>query len=94
MRKSINYYVAMATITFKAPHGWRPSKVTCRKCFVCTKRNDAAVDEKATRTAEEWKQKILEQSPGLKELTYSIKIETSGVCDFDILDNKGKSLTT
>ena len=93
MKSSINYYVAIATITFKAPQGWRPSMITHRKCFVCVKRNNAAVEREAKNTAEEWKQQILANNPGLEGLSYSIKIDTTAVCGFDILDKEGKGIT-
>ena len=43
MKTNNNSYVAIATIKFKAPKDFRPSTLTYRKCFVCVKRDNAAI---------------------------------------------------
>lgn len=89
MKRNENFYVAIATIKFKAPKNYRPSTLTYRKCFVSVKRNDASVEKEASNTAEEWKRKLSEANHGV-ELSYSIKIETIGVSGIDIIDPDGK----
>lgn len=88
MKRNNDSYVAIAAIKFKAPKDYRPSTLTYKKCFMCTKRNDAAVKREATKTAEEWKRKLAEANHGV-ELSYSIKIETIGVSGVDIIGPDG-----
>ena len=88
MKRNNNSYVAIATIKFKVPKDYRPSTLTYRKCFVCVKRNDAAVEREASNTAEDWKRKLAEANHGL-ECSYSIKIETISVADLEILGPDG-----
>ena len=91
MKRNNSSFVAIATIKFKAPKDYRPSTLTYRKCFMCMKRNDAAVEREATDTAEDWKRKLAEANHGV-ELTYSIKIETISVAGVDIMDEKGNKV--
>ena len=84
MKRNNNSYVAIATIKFKAPKGYRPSTLTCRKCFVCVNRNDTAVEREASKTAEDWKHKLSEANHGV-ECSYSIKIDTISVAGVDLI---------
>lgn len=88
MKRNNNNYVAIATIKFKAPKDYRPSTLTYRKCFVCVKRDDAAVEREASNTAEDWKRKLAEANHGI-ECSYSIKIETISVAGVDIIGLDG-----
>lgn len=88
MKRNNNYYVAVATIKFKAPKGYRPSTLTYRKCFVCVERNGAVVEKEASNTAEDWKRKLAEANHGV-ELSYSIKIETISVAGVDFVGPNG-----
>ena len=88
MKRNNNAYVAIATIKFKAPKDYRPSTLTYRKCFVCAKRNDAAVEREASNTAEDWKRKLAEANHGI-ECHYSIKIETISVAGVDFIAPDG-----
>ena len=91
MKRNNNSYVAIATIKFKAPKGYRPSTLTYRKCFVCVKRDDAAVEREASITAEDWKRHLSETNHGV-ECSYSIKIETIGVTGVDIIGPDGNKV--
>lgn len=88
MKRINNSYVAIATIKFKPPKGYRPSTLTYRKCFVCVKRNDAVIEKEASNTAEDWKRRLSEANHGV-ELSYSIKIETISVAGVDIIGPNG-----
>ena len=88
MKHNNNSYVAIATIKFKSPKGYRPSILTFRKCFICVKRNDPVVEKEASNTAEDWKRKLAEANHGI-ELSYSIKIETISVAGVDIIGPNG-----
>lgn len=88
MKRNINGYVAIATIKFKAPKDYRPSTLTYRKCFICVKRNDAAVEREASNTAEDWKRKLAEGNHGV-ECSYTIKIEYVGVSGVDFIGPDG-----
>lgn len=89
MKRNNDSYVAIAAIKFKAPKDYRPRSLTYKKCFLCVKRNDAAVKREATKTAEEWKRELAEANHGV-ELSYSIKIETISVAGVDIIGPDGK----
>ena len=92
MKRNNGSYVAIVTIKFKAPKGYRPSTITYRKCYICVKRNDAAVEREASNTAEEWKRKLAEGNSGV-ELSYSIKIERINVVCVDIMGPDGNIVT-
>ena len=82
--KRSNYYVAIATIKFKAPKDYRPSTLTWKMCFMCVKRNDAAVQREAVEIAVGWKRSLSEANHGV-ELSYSIKIKTIKVTGFAVI---------
>ena len=92
MKRNNNNHVVIVTIKFKAPKGYRPSIVTYRKCYLCVKRNDAAVEREASNTAEEWKRKLAEGNHGV-ELSYSIQIERISVVCVDIMGPDGNIVT-
>ena len=87
MKNNSNAFVAIATIKFKVPEGWETRTLTFRKGFVYTKRKDAVIKRETSKTAEYFKQKLYEQN-GL-ELSYTIKIETIGLMELCLMDEKG-----
>lgn len=91
MKRNNSSYVAIATIKFNAPKGFRPSTLTYRKCIICIRRDDAAVKREAANTAEDWKRKLAEANHGL-ECSYSIKIEGISVAGVNILDPDGNAV--
>ena len=84
MKHTINEYVTIAYVQFKANAPWRPRTFTEKMCIISSKRNDEKVKAFATATAERWK-KQLEDNHNELHLTYTIKVETIGVAGIDVL---------
>lgn len=87
MKHTINEYVTIAYVQFKANAPWKPRTFTEKMCIISSKRNDEKVKAFATATAERWK-KQLEDNHNELHLTYTIKVETIGVAGIDVLEDK------